>query len=97
MRRSLTLQEEFGILVLAKRLDAGLTQEDLAKKVGLPKSFISRTERGEASPDAAKRLEICMALYINPTDLVDLIISGMGLPKLTDATAMRPGELEHRA
>ena len=46
------LQEEFSLIdqLIAMRTKAGLTQEDVAKKLGTNKSNISRLERGRSNP-----------------------------------------------
>lgn len=48
-RESLNLR--LAALVYKLRTDAGMTQSDLAKKVGIPQSFIARLE----NPDASKK------------------------------------------
>jgi transcriptional regulator with XRE-family HTH domain len=46
------LQEEFSFIdqLITMRTKAGLTQEDVAKKLGTNKSNISRLERGRSNP-----------------------------------------------
>lgn len=46
------LEEEFSLIdqLLTMRTKAGLTQEDVAKKLGTNKSNISRLERGKSNP-----------------------------------------------
>jgi len=46
------LQEEFSLIdqLITMRTKAGLTQEDVAKKLGTNKSNISRLERGRSNP-----------------------------------------------
>jgi len=46
------LREEFSLIdrLIAMRTKAGLTQEDVAKKLGTNKSNISRLERGRGNP-----------------------------------------------
>ena len=46
------LQDEFSLIdqLLTMRTKAGLTQEDLARKLGTNKSNISRLERGRGNP-----------------------------------------------
>lgn len=46
------LEEEFSLIdqLITMRTTAGLTQEDVAKKLGTNKSNISRLERGKSNP-----------------------------------------------
>ncbi|AXS82894.1 MULTISPECIES: helix-turn-helix domain-containing protein [Marinobacter] len=46
------LEEEFSLIdqLISMRTKAGLTQEDVAKKLGTNKSNISRLERGRSNP-----------------------------------------------
>ncbi|WP_456085426.1 helix-turn-helix domain-containing protein [Marinobacter lipolyticus] len=46
------LEEEFSLIdqLISMRTQAGLTQEDVAKKLGTNKSNISRLERGRSNP-----------------------------------------------
>lgn len=64
------------MLLLAKRLDAGLTQQELGKLAELPKSFVSKVERGQGYPTPAQRLALCVAAGITVTELSDMCISG---------------------
>lgn len=44
------------------RLDAQLTQADLAKRLGKPQSYISKYESGERRLDIIEVQEICLAV-----------------------------------
>ena len=46
----------------AFRTQAGMRQIDLAEKLGLPQSFISKIENGERRVDIVELREICLAL-----------------------------------
>ena len=46
----------------AKRLECGLTQKELADKVGVDQSMICQIERGTKSPTLALSVEIAAAL-----------------------------------
>jgi len=47
------------------RLDAGLRQEDLAKRLGVPQSFVSKYESGERRLDIIEIRGICRAMDIS--------------------------------
>lgn len=52
------------------RIKAGLTQEELAKKLGKTKNVISNWERGENRPDAETIAKICAILNVTPNELL---------------------------
>jgi transcriptional regulator with XRE-family HTH domain len=63
----------FGQVVRARRRQLGLTLEQLAKKVGTHKGYVSGTENGKVRPPAAKlTLKLAKALDLNALDLVEL-------------------------
>lgn len=52
------------------RLEAELSQEQLAKKVGWDQTFVSKIERGVRRLDVVELIAICEALGIDPGDFV---------------------------
>lgn len=56
----------------ATRLAKGFTLEQVAKRSGLDKSFISRLERDATAASVASLLKVCAALGIQPGSLFDL-------------------------
>jgi transcriptional regulator with XRE-family HTH domain len=52
------------------RLDAGLTQAELAERVGQSQSFVSKYESGERRLDVLELRRICGALGLGLTDFV---------------------------
>jgi transcriptional regulator with XRE-family HTH domain len=59
-------------LVEARHL-AGVTQVQLADRLGKPQSFISKIERGERRVDALEFCAIAQALGIKPSELMSTI------------------------
>lgn len=53
------------------RIEAGLSQERLAKLLGTKQVFISKYERGERNLDFIEVLRICNACQINPDVLIN--------------------------
>ncbi len=53
-------------LLVEGRKAAGLTQQDLAARLGRPQSFVSKYERGERRLDVVEFLEVADALGIDP-------------------------------
>lgn len=52
------------------RMEARLTQADLAKKIKLPQSFVSKYESGERRLDILELRSICAVLEVSLTDFV---------------------------
>ena len=63
-------QEQLIGLLRQLRLDAGLRQEDLAKKLRRPQSFVSKYEIGQRRLDLVELREICRALDIPLVEFV---------------------------
>jgi transcriptional regulator with XRE-family HTH domain len=58
-----------GLLIQARR-KRGLTQEQVAKALGRPQSFVAKYEVGERRLDLLEFLEVADALGLNPTRLI---------------------------
>lgn len=58
-----------GVLVQARK-DAGLTQSELASRLGKPQSYISKAERGERRLDVIEFIEISEALGVKAPTLI---------------------------
>ena len=58
------LEPEFAVIqmIIEKRLKAGLTQAQLAKKIGTKQSAISRIEQGSYNPSLALLVKLSKAL-----------------------------------
>ena len=63
-------QEQLQKLLRQVRVAAGLTQSDLAKRLGQPQSFVSKYESGERLLDLVELRRICKAVGIALVDLV---------------------------
>ncbi len=57
------------VLAEARRAK-GLTQVELAKKLGRPQSFVSKFEGGERRLDVIEFLEVARALKVNPLPII---------------------------
>jgi transcriptional regulator with XRE-family HTH domain len=66
-----TPEAAFGKRVRARRQQLGLTLEDVAKKSGLGRSFISHIERDLGSASISSVLKLCRALGLGLSDLFD--------------------------
>ena len=63
-------QERFLRLLRQAREDAGMTQVQLAKKLAVPQSFVSKIESGERRVDLVELQAVCKALGISLSKFV---------------------------
>jgi transcriptional regulator with XRE-family HTH domain len=57
-------------LLIQARKTSGLTQQDLAAKLGRPQSFVSKVELGERRLDVFELLEFCRIVHLDPHELL---------------------------
>lgn len=69
-RANLAEKKRFLSLVRQMRLDVGLRQADLARKLGEPQSFVSRYESGDRRLDVLELRQICGVLGVSLADFV---------------------------
>ena len=58
--------ELFQRLLIQAREDAGLSQQDVATRLGRHQTYVSKCERGERRMDLIEFLEIARAIGFNP-------------------------------
>jgi transcriptional regulator with XRE-family HTH domain len=63
--------DRFRKILIEKRKAAGLTQIDVADKLGKLQSYVSKYERGERRLDIVEFLEVSKVLGIDPKKLID--------------------------
>lgn len=63
-------EERLQVLLLQLRIEAGLVQEDLAKKLGYHQTFVSKYELGERQLNLPELDHICEAIGISLVELV---------------------------
>lgn len=63
-------------LILALRAEAGLTQEELARRVGRHFTWVSKIERGTRRVDLVELCEIADALGVDAAEIVRRFRSG---------------------
>lgn len=61
---------DIGGKIKDSRIKLGLSQKDLAEKIGMTSSFISQIENNQISPSLNSFLQISSALDLNPTTLL---------------------------
>ncbi len=64
-------QIKIGKFISVKRKELGLTQSQLADKLGITDKAISKWETGKSLPDASIMLELCGILKITVNDLLN--------------------------
>lgn len=69
------MKYEIGGRIRLYRKQSGLTQEQLASKINVTKSRVSNWEQGINRPDADILADICRALNVLPSDLLDVHLS----------------------
>jgi len=59
------------IALVTARKQSGLTQADLALRLGRPQSFVSKFENGERRLDVIEFVELCGHFGVDPATLLD--------------------------
>lgn len=57
-------------LLAEARMEAGLTQRQLAKKLNRPHSYVAKIEIGERRLDVVEFIALCEGLDIDPSKIV---------------------------
>ncbi len=68
------LYRQFLVLMREARDKAGLSQVELAGRLGRPQSFVSKYESGERRLDVAEFIEICRAMDISAPKLLKKLV-----------------------
>ena len=69
------MKYEIGNRIRKYRKDRGLTQEQLADMINVSKGRISNWEQGINRPDADILADMCRALKVSPSELLDVHLS----------------------
>ncbi len=72
-----SVQFKFGMRVRQLRLAAGLTQEDLAHRCGLFRTYMSRIETGRANPTLTMVDALATSLKVPIASLFETDMSGV--------------------
>jgi transcriptional regulator with XRE-family HTH domain len=67
------IEKTFGLVLQELRKDKGFTQEELAFKSGLDRTYISLLERGLRTPTLNTLFKLSTALEIQPENFVSKI------------------------
>jgi transcriptional regulator with XRE-family HTH domain len=82
MRKSLRSPAHDQLLTLLRdaRERAGLTQAELAQRLGRPQSFVAKVEGGERRLDLIEFIALAKALDARPADIVRTLEPTVALP-----------------
>jgi len=70
-----------GDRIRARRLEIGLSQEDLGDASGLHRTYVGHLERGEVNPSLLNILKVAAALRIDGADLIRGLSETLGDPR----------------
>jgi transcriptional regulator with XRE-family HTH domain/KaiC/GvpD/RAD55 family RecA-like ATPase len=62
---------DIGTKIKEIRIKIGISQKELAEKVDLTPSFISQLENNQISPSLSSFIQICSALGVSPTEILE--------------------------
>ena len=68
------LYEALQKILVEARLAKGLTQTEVAVRLGKPQSFVSKYESGERRLDVVEFVAVCRALAIKPNSVLHKIV-----------------------
>jgi len=80
-KRGFKQSQELGIRIRARRLELGISQEDLGDRSGLHRTYIGHLERGEVNPSLLNILRVAAALDIDAGDLLKGLAQSLGNPR----------------
>ena len=73
LRRQGDIRERFGFAVKTRREELGLTQEDLADKARIHRTYLSDVERGSRNLSLINVERIAVALSLSLSELFELV------------------------
>ena len=86
-------QTDFGNRIRALRMAAAMTQEDLADRCGLFRTYMSRIETGQANPTLTMILSLADGLGVHVTALFDAPAKVGLAPKLPRKARLSRGRV----
>jgi transcriptional regulator with XRE-family HTH domain len=69
-RKSTSLAAHLGNVAREARRHSGLTQEDVAERMGLAAEVYGRLERGNMLPSLPTLMRLCLVLHVEPNELL---------------------------
>lgn len=77
-RFKIPTQIALGVRLKAARLNTGMTQADIANRLGRPQSYVAKLEAGERGLSAVDLVFLAAALGLEPSVLLDQVIDVLG-------------------
>ena len=65
---AVSAEEQLQLLLRQMRAEAGLTQTEIAQRLGQPQSFVSKYESGERRLDVLELREVCAVVGVSLAD-----------------------------
>lgn len=69
------MKYEIGSRIRKYREELGISQVQLAQKIGVSNSRVSNWEQGTNRPDADMIAKLCLALQVSPSELLNIHLS----------------------
>ncbi|MEQ9637878.1 MAG: helix-turn-helix transcriptional regulator [Devosia marina] len=69
-------------ILLDARSNAGLTQQEVADRLGKPQSYVAKVERNERRIDVVEFISLAQALGVDPARLFAAVLTGIDKPQL---------------
>lgn len=68
-------------ILLDARRNAGLTQQEVADRLGKPQSYIAKVERNERRIDVVEFISLAKALGVDPARLFSAVLTSIDKPQ----------------
>ena len=68
--------QNFAAILKQARLDAKLTQQEVADRLGKPQSYVAKLENSERRIDVVEFIQLANAMGIDPKDLFERVLGG---------------------
>jgi transcriptional regulator with XRE-family HTH domain len=75
-KQALTRKQRLADLLRSIRLECGLTQVQVAERIGESQSYVSKYESGEQRLDLIEIEEVCKAVGVDLSTLVERYLEG---------------------
>jgi len=73
--------KKFTTILLDARHKAGLTQQEVADRLGKPQSYVAKVEGNERRIDVVEFIALANALGIDPTRLFSAVLTSIEKPR----------------
>ena len=77
-------QRQLTALLVQTRRARGLTQAEVAARLGKPQSFVAKVEGGERRLDVIEFIDLAYALRVRPVDLIARLQRTPGTKRVSD-------------